>query len=91
MYGAFDRDRVALEPNRLIDVRYEDLTASPVDTMQKIYEQLRLSDFETVRPSIQQWAETEHKSYQTNKHQLSAEHEALIKEQWGNYFERYGY
>ncbi|NND96334.1 MAG: sulfotransferase [Pirellulaceae bacterium] len=91
MYAAFNRDREMIEPHRLIDVRYEDLTARPVDTMQHIYESLRLSDFETVRPSIQQWADTENKTYKANQHRLSEEDESLIKEAWKAYFDRYGY
>ena len=78
MYKSFERDRQSIEPHRLIDVRYEDLIQSPVNIMREIYEQLRLSDFETVEPTIQHWADTEHKSYQANKHQIKPEIEALI-------------
>ncbi len=91
LYTAFDRDRESIEPKRLIDVRYEDLVADPVQTMQNIYDQLHLSDFETVRPNIQEWADTEHRSYQRNTHTLSDQHEAMIRDQWANYFKNYGY
>ena len=91
MYASFEKARESLDDHRLVDVRYEDLTANPVQTMETIYGQLRLSDFETVRPAIEQWAQTEHKSYQPNQHSLDAEHEALIRDSWQHYFERYGY
>ena len=64
MYAAFNRDRKEIEQHRLIDIRYEDLTADPVETMQKIYDQLRLSDFDSIRPAIETWARTEHRDYQ---------------------------
>ncbi len=91
MYTAFERDRQSIEPHRLIDVRYEDIKANPVACLSKIYETLRLSDFETVRPAIEHWAQTEHREYQPNRHQRRPDQEDLIVAAWHDYFERYGY
>ncbi|TWU00840.1 sulfotransferase family protein [Stieleria varia] len=91
MYRAFERDRKEIEPHRLIDVRYEDLTANPVQTMQTIYETLHLSDFDFVRNEIETWAQNEHQDYRTNEHHLSPLDEAMLKEAWKEYFENYGY
>lgn len=91
MYGAFLRDRSAIEPGRLVELRYEDLIADPVANLQRIYENLHLSEFDSVRPIIEQWAETEHRSYRVNRHQLSERDEAMIREAWHDYFETYGY
>ena len=91
MYDSFHQGREQVEPHRLVDVRYEDLKQDPVGTLGSIYETLRLSDFEPVQPAIQQWVEAEHSQYQTNQHQLSPEHESLIRDAWRDYFDRYGY
>ena len=91
MYNAFERDRESVEPQRMIDVRFEDLVANPVEIMGDIYSQLHLSDFEPVRETLQQWADNEHRSYKRNQHQLSDEHQALLNEVWGDYMQRYGY
>ncbi|MCM2371523.1 sulfotransferase family protein [Aporhodopirellula aestuarii] len=91
MYQAFHQQRKQIDQHHLIDIRYEDLIADPVGTLQKIYDSLRLADFETVREDIQTWTETEHQSYQTNAHQLSSSQEQRLRERWGDYFERYGY
>ena len=91
MYTAFHEQRGQIEPSRLMDVRFEDLTADPVGTLREIYETLRLSDFDSVQPSIQSWAETEHREYKRNQHQLPADKEALIGDAWREYFDRYGY
>ncbi|MGB7344307.1 MAG: sulfotransferase [Pirellulaceae bacterium] len=91
MYVAFERDSQQIDDHRLIHVRYEDLAAKPVETMQRIYETIRLSDFETVRPAIEQWAQTENKTYKTNEHSLSENDETLIKQYWSGYADRYGY
>ncbi len=91
MYKAFHAQRDQIEPHRLIDVRYEDLKRDPVMTLRQIYETLRLSDFESVEPTIRQWVESEHKEYKPNQHQLAAESEERIRVAWKDYFERYGY
>ncbi|TWT82919.1 Sulfotransferase domain protein [Planctomycetes bacterium CA13] len=91
MYEAFHEGRQSVSPDRLIDIRYEDLIADPVETLRSIYKTLHLSDFESVEPLIQHWTETEHKGYQTNQHQLDPKADALIRSRWATYFKRYGY
>ncbi len=91
MYDAHHAQRETVDPQRFIDVRYEDLIADPVGTMKQIYETLHLSDFDSAQPALQEWAESEHRSYKTNQHVLSPDHEALIQNAWKDYFQRYGY
>lgn len=91
MYSAFHANRDQIAPHHIIDIRYEDLIADPITTLQSIYETLRLADFETVREQIQTWADTEHKDYQANSHKLSNEQETVLLDRWREYFERYGY
>lgn len=91
MYKAFHRQRATIDSSRIVDVRYEDLIAEPVQTLCRIYQTLRLSDFDSARPAIEEWANGEHRSYQTNRHQLSEQTEAMIRESWHDYFETYGY
>jgi hypothetical protein len=91
MYAAFHRQRDQIDPCRLIDVRYEDLVRDPVGTLRWIYETLKLSDFDSVQPAIEAWAETEHQGYKPNKHHLAEDQEALIRDAWQDYFQRYGY
>lgn len=91
MYDGFHRDLDGLSEDQIVHVRYEDLVADPVKVMAHIYQSLGLEDFEVVRPELEQWAESQHREYQTNQHQLSAETEARIKTEWADYFRRYGY
>ena len=91
MYASFNEAKSNIDPHRLVEVRYEDLTKDPVATLQHVYQTLRLSDFGSVKPVIENWTETEHRGYQTNRHQLSDADEARIREAWRDYFENYGY
>jgi hypothetical protein len=67
------------------------LTAAPVKTLEGIYGDLRLGDFDSVRPLIESWVENEHRSYQTNQHRLPPEQENRIRDAWSEYFETYQY
>ena len=91
MYDGFHRGREELDDTRLIDIRYEDLVAAPVATLRRVYESLRLCDFEPVQPSIEAWAETEHRDYQVNRHRLDEACEKRLRHAWADYFERYQY
>jgi hypothetical protein len=91
MYAAFHQQREAIDPSRIVDIRYEDLIRDPVDSLQRIYETLRLSDFDSARAKIEQWATGEHRQYKTNQHQVSEQTEIMIREAWKEYFSRYGY
>lgn len=91
MYASFHEQRKDIDPSRLIDIRYEDLTDQPVETLRSIYERLRLGDFKTVQPVIEDWAKTEHRDYQTNRHSLPPDQDARICEAWRDYFQTYRY
>ena len=91
MYKAFHKGRTEVPDNRVIDIKYEDLIDDPTATLEQIYEVLHLSDFESVKPSIQEWVRSEHRGYQANRHDLSAQQENRIREAWSDYFTRYQY
>ncbi|MEM0925553.1 MAG: sulfotransferase [Planctomycetota bacterium] len=91
MYRAFFRDRDGIEKGRIVELRYEDLIADPVENLERIYKTLHLSEFDSVRPIVEKWVQTEHRNYRVNQHQLRDEDAATIEEAWHEYFEAYGY
>ena len=91
MYGAFHQDCEQIPANRLIHIKYEELIADPVATLTRVYQDLHLSDFETVKPTIQEWVRTKHRQYKPNQHDLHPDQEALIRQEWRDYFQRYQY
>jgi LPS sulfotransferase NodH len=90
MYDAFESQRIHLSQNQIIDVRYEDLVANPVETMEQIYRSLELDDFEPVRASLQAMTQ-EKRRYQTNRYELDSDTEAEILDRWSTYARKYGY
>ncbi|TWU65224.1 Sulfotransferase domain protein [Crateriforma conspicua] len=91
MYEAYFDACEQVPSQRLIEMRYEDLVADPVESLRHIYDTLRLADFDSVEEDFCRWAETEHRGYQTNRHRLDAATEKVLLDRWGEYFRRYGY
>src|SRR5262249_38177072 len=90
MYRAFERDRAALAPGQLHELRYEDLVRDPVGEMGKVYDRLGLPGFERARPKLVEFA-AKSKGFRTNKHDLPDDLGQRIAERWRWYCERYGY
>lgn len=90
MYDSFERDRVGLSKNQLIDVHYEDLAKDPVTVCRQIYSQLELPGFETMEPLLQSRCQRE-KEYQTNQFGTGREDEADFMTAWHSYATKYGY
>lgn len=90
MYASFDREREQLGPDRLHELRYEDLVRDPVGEVEKIYLKFGLSSFETARPKLVEHA-TKAREYRPNRHQLPDEIWGKIAARWKGYIDRYGY
>jgi hypothetical protein len=91
MYRGFESQRVGLAPNRIIDVRYEDLVQDPVGQVERIYRELEIEGLETVRDRLHAFI-GQRKDYQPNRHEeLEPEIRAAIRRRWSGYIEKYGY
>lgn len=90
MYRAFDRDRASIPDSQIIDVRYEQFIAKPVQTLENIYKHLDLGPYDSIRSNWENKSEQE-RGYQTNKLQIDPEQEAMILDRWSDYARKYGY
>lgn len=88
MYAAFDRDRAALSPGELHELRYEDLVADPVGSLEAAYRTLDLGDFARVRPALEAEAR---RDYRTNTYRHDPRLVAEIGRRWGPFIARWGY
>jgi hypothetical protein len=91
MYGGFESQRERLEPNRICDVRYEDLVQRPIDELEKVYNHLQLGDFSSVRADLESYVRRQ-RGYQPNKHaELEPQIKLQLRTRWYRYYEKYGY
>lgn len=90
MYAAFETQRRLVSPNRLTEVRYEDLVADPVETIRRVYEALELGDSGQVLDEVERYFASV-RNYQTNRYELSPDCRDLVTQRWSFFFHRYGY
>jgi hypothetical protein len=58
LYDAFFAERNLIPSGRLHEIGFEELERDPMGEMQKLYEQLNLSNFETFRPTLQRYVDS---------------------------------
>lgn len=90
MDAAYQEDIKLLRDDQLIDISFDELTSSPVETLEKIYEQLQLGDFDQYRQKFVDFAAAQ-KSYKKNKFEIAPDIKSEITRRWRGYIERYGY
>ncbi len=90
MYGGFFRQSESLAPSNLIELRYEDLVADPLENIRRVYEQLELGDFKAARPALQAYAQRQ-RDYKTNRYHLEPDVKIELQRRWAEYFRRYDY
>lgn len=88
--GYLDQRKYIAEGN-LVEIAYDELTAQPMETLQKIYVEGNLKGWEEAQPSFASYLESLN-GYKRNKFtDLSREDLDRITEDWGFYFDAFGY
>lgn len=90
MHERYEQDHKLIPPDRLYEVKYEDLVQDPVARLEELYERLELGDFARVRPAVERYVAA-NADYQTNRYALAPEVRAEIARRWAGYIARYGY
>ncbi|MGB6045112.1 MAG: sulfotransferase [Pirellulales bacterium] len=90
LYTSFDTNRGQLDKNQLVEVRYEDLLASPLDQIRIIYQTLQLGAFDAASDKMQDYLDRR-RDYVPNRHQFPAEVCQAVTSRWSAQIDRYGY
>jgi hypothetical protein len=87
---AYLEQRILIPPGRLVEIRYEDLDARPLEELETIYKTLELGDFERVRPKLEAYIESLGR-YEKNRFDFPADVVQTVNENWSFAFEAFGY
>jgi omega-hydroxy-beta-dihydromenaquinone-9 sulfotransferase len=82
--------RERIPAGNLVELRYEEVICDLVGTMDRVYGELSLGDFEAVRGRVQAYA-LRNKNYEANKYSLSVEKRGEITARWGDLIAKLGY
>ncbi|MBE7494434.1 MAG: sulfotransferase [Verrucomicrobiaceae bacterium] len=83
-------DRALVPAGHLVEVRYEDLDRSPVETVDGIYASLGLPGREEQKERVREYIRRL-ESYQKNQHPEDPQARAKVAERWRFAFEAFGY
>jgi hypothetical protein len=91
MYDVFFEERGLIPAGQFHEVRFADLEADPVGTVQGIYEGLSLPEFAEVEPALRGYV-TSLAGYRKNEFRpLAAPVAQRLRREWGRCFEEWGY
>lgn len=90
MMEKYFEDSKLIPAGNLMEVKYEELIESPLEILEKIYEQLGLSGIDEAKDRIKDYL-TNIKSYRRNKFRLTPEITKKVRERFGFALEKWGY
>lgn len=90
MYSAYHQQRSRIPSENLIEIRFEDLVANPLQSMERVYAELALEDFAQVRPAIENYFDRK-RQHQKNQHRIEDSLRLEIDAHWQNYLKMFGY
>jgi hypothetical protein len=74
----------------LVEISYEDLISNPAGTMESVYNNLNLNDFNFCKTAVTRFSEIQ-KNYRKLDHKLSRQELDLISINWRKYLNEFGY
>lgn len=91
LYGAFFEQRPLIPARQFAELAFEELEAEPVATLERIYERLQLTGFETLRPKLE-CAAAQAADYRKNRYDpLPEDLRRQVRNRWHRGFDEWGY
>ena len=90
MYTAYLDQRSEIPDNQLVEVKFEEMVADPVEQMRRVYEQLEMDQFDRVQPSIEEYFRSR-QGHQTNLLSIDDTLKVEIDNNWHQYMETFDY
>jgi hypothetical protein len=86
----FLADRSLIHAGNLVEIRFEDLEASPLDQLRRVYDGLGLPGFAAAEPAFRSYLDSV-AGYRKNAYELDGNVVAKVNQHWPYAFEEWGY
>ncbi|MCP4177508.1 MAG: hypothetical protein GY756_07060 [bacterium] len=91
LHKAFFEQKSLIPEKNYYETSYEDITKYPIETLNKIYNSLNISNFDKFKPDLNNYL-TSIKSYQKNTYNdLNDNLKKRLKKEWSDTFKTWGY
>ncbi|MCM2281078.1 MAG: sulfotransferase [Bdellovibrionaceae bacterium] len=91
LYDAYFADKGSVPEGFLTEVGYEDLEANPIQTLEKIYQDLNLGDFDPARPAVIEYMNRLGSYRKSDLADISPELLARLNSSWDRSFRTWNY
>ena len=90
MMNSFFEQKDLIHPDRIVEVKYEDLITDPIKHLQDIYETLMIPGFEKAKPEMLNYLKRQ-ADYQTNRYSIDQRTINHVTQNWKFTIDRWGY
>ncbi len=90
LFTLFNRDRALIPEGALHELKFEDLEADPIGSLERLYEALGLDGFEDFKARVCPYLEQIRK-YEKNQYDLDEKSRQKVALRWRSTFDHYGY
>ncbi len=90
MYDKYQSDKALVPAGNLIEIKFEDFEADAVGMTQRIYEELSLGGFESVRPAVESYVGVK-RGHKKNRYDYAADVVETVNSRWGRALSDWGY
>lgn len=90
LYEHYENDKRLIPDGQLFEVRFEDLEAAPLETVEQIYDRLSLGDFQSVRPTMERYVATL-RNFRKKKYVFDLQTTLTVERNWGGAIRQWDY
>lgn len=90
MMDSLNAQTKEMDANTYLDIRYEDLTANPLEQLARIYDALNIPGFDDTKPRFETYLSSV-TTYKKNTYTYTDEAASLVETHWRTYLEAGGY
>ncbi|MEG1573802.1 MAG: sulfotransferase [Bacteroidales bacterium] len=90
LYFKYEKDKILIPEGNLVEIKFEDYEADPLNKTREIYERLSLHGFEKARPAIETYVNKK-RGYKKNKYRYEESTKDIVERHWGFALTKWGY
>jgi hypothetical protein len=90
IYKKFFKEKNLIPKENLIEIKYEEFTNNPIKTLERIYKQFKIRNFNTTKHKFESYIK-KHENYEKNHHKMNDKIKEKIYNEWKFAFKKFDY
>lgn len=90
LFDKYEQEKSLIPASNLVEIRFEDFEASPLDVTGELYSKLSLGDFSSAKNDMEKYL-SGHKGFKKNRYSYSDRTIKLVEGHWEDALQKWGY